>query len=66
MKPFVQDLLQMLEKVIEMSGQTEANVRGAALVCVGHLAAAVGRENFPAEKLEQFTQFGLQAIKEEK
>jgi len=41
-------------------------LKGAALVCVGHLAAAVGRENFPAEKLEQFTKFGLMAIKEEK
>jgi|JI9StandDraft_2_1071091.scaffolds.fasta_scaffold434636_1 hypothetical protein len=56
----------MLERVIEVSGQMEANLKGAALVCVGHLAAAVGRENFPAEKLEQFTKFGLMAIKEEK
>jgi len=35
-------------------------------LCVGHLAAAVGRDFFPPEKLEDFTKFGLIAIKEEK
>jgi hypothetical protein len=42
----------MLQQIIEAGQQADFKVRGAALLCTGHLAAAVGRENFPPQKLE--------------
>ena len=51
MKPYTADLLVMLEGIAQ-NPALDHKVHGSALLCTGHLAAAVGRENFPAEKLE--------------
>jgi len=62
--PYMEELCEVFNSIITHQGQenVEQTVKGQALMCAGRLAAGCGKEKFPAQAIEAFTQFGLQCL----
>lgn len=63
--PHMNGLLEVIHGIINQQGNVGdvQLVKGQALSCAGRLASACGRDVFPAQALEVFTQFGLECLK---
>lgn len=62
--PYQDLLLKTLYDIITgtSSGAHELQVKGQALMCVGYLASAVGKEKFPQDCIEVFTKYALELL----
>ena len=62
--PYMAELCEVCNAIITHQGQENLGqaVKGQALMCAGRLAAACGKETFPTQALDVFTQFGLQCL----
>lgn len=65
-QPFMQMLLEQFHNIIVNQAGEQQNVKGQALMCAGRLASACGKDNFPQQAIEVFTNFGLECLKQEK
>lgn len=62
--PYMVELCEVFNAIITHKGSesVEQTVKGQALMCAGRLAAACGKEKFPTQAIDAFTQFSLQCL----
>ena len=65
--PYQSQLLELFHHIITQGDSSESqNVKGQALMCVGKLASSCGKENFPTEAINVFTEFAMTCLKHNK
>mmetsp|Transcript_1414 Transcript_1414/g.1904 ORF Transcript_1414/g.1904 Transcript_1414/m.1904 type:complete len:251 (+) Transcript_1414:1136-1888(+) len=64
--PYQARLLEVFGAIVNENKGENQNVKGQALMCIGKLASSCGRDHFNKAALEQFTQFALSCLSQNK